>query len=202
MIAPAAEASCVPRLGREYQFAYSRRGPGGGRGKSHAPDPRVGADVEVWWNEAGYHGWYAGRIARERTSDAGVVELLVQYAEGDKEWCAFADEPFDGDGAPPAVDDDDDGLVQFRFVGAAPAGPTETPVFESFGSAIRARLLALPRTCLTWPPPPPPGPGGGGGFRNQGNDPNQNPTFPPGVAPPYVKMSWHASSFEFRTHYG
>ena len=44
--------------------------------------------------------------------------------------------------------------------------------------------------------------GGGVGFRNQGNDPNQNPTFPPGTATgPFVDMSSPASSREIRSNY-
>ena len=44
--------------------------------------------------------------------------------------------------------------------------------------------------------------GGGVGFRNQGNDPNQNPTFPPGTATgPFVDMSSPASSLEIRKNY-
>ena len=44
--------------------------------------------------------------------------------------------------------------------------------------------------------------GGGVGFRNQGNDPNQNPTFPPGTATgPFVGMSSPASSLEIRSNY-
>ena len=44
--------------------------------------------------------------------------------------------------------------------------------------------------------------GASGGFRNQGNDPNQNPTFPPGTATgPFVDMSSPASSLEIRSNY-
>ena len=142
---------------------------------------------------AGDRQWFEGLITRQQITDEGVVLLRVHYDDGDKEWEGAADEPFDeavpagrGRRRPDAV----------RFVGAAPA--VEAAARVRVGrQRVRARLLALPRGVPHVAAAAGPGPGGGGGFRNQGNDPNQNPTFPPGaVAGPYVGARRHGWSRE------
>jgi hypothetical protein len=74
-------------------------------------DARIGARVEVYWelNDT----WFRGRIAGQRY-DLGVLELLVEYDDGDSEHHPFHEEEFDGHGAPPPAEDGEP--VQWRRV--------------------------------------------------------------------------------------
>ena len=74
-------------------------------------DARIGARVEVYWelNDT----WFRGRIAGQRYK-LGVLELLVNYDDGDSEHHPFHEEEFDGHGAPPPAEDGEP--VQWRRV--------------------------------------------------------------------------------------
>ena len=138
--------------------------------QARAPrDARVGRWVEVYW--AGDGEWFLGRVAGQRTR-SGRLELKVAYADGETMYEALRDEPFDGDGEPPAVADgepehwrwaavppvrkvaiDVDGLVE-RAVPIRPTGkprvlcPTPCAPYASFAYYALCVLCRVPYVVL------------------------------------------------------
>ena len=76
-------------------------------------DVRISRRVEVYWQ--GSDMWFPGYIDDQRTR-GGRVEFHISYNDGEKKWHVLQDEPFSGDGTPPAFDETAGDPEPFRFV--------------------------------------------------------------------------------------
>ena len=84
------------------------------RARTQAPrDARVGRWVEVYW--AGDGEWFLGRVAGQHEG-----KLKIAYTDGEPLYQVLQDEPFSGDGDPPAPADGEP--EHFRFAEAPQSG--------------------------------------------------------------------------------
>ena len=99
--------------------ALAELAPAPKRERTQTPrDARVSRWAEVYW--AGDGEWFLDRVAGQRAG-AGGLELRVAYTDGETVYQALRDEPFSGDGAPPAPADGES--KHFRFAEAPPPPP-------------------------------------------------------------------------------
>jgi hypothetical protein len=102
---------------------------------------RTGSWVEVYWGEG---EWFLGRVAGQREG-----KLKIAYTDGETHYQVLQDEPFSGDGNPPAPADGEP--EHFRFAQQPP--PEEPPAARPRAPAPEnPRAAPRPRAA---PPPPP-----------------------------------------------
>ena len=100
-------------------------------------DVRISRRVEVYWQ--GSDMWFPGYIDDQRTR-GGRVELHISYNDGEKKWHVLQDEPFSGDGTPPAFDEAAGDPEPFRFV--PEPGTPQTTRSKATPSRKRTRCYA------------------------------------------------------------
>ena len=100
-------------------------------------DVRISRRVEVYWQ--GSDMWFPGYIDDQRTR-GGRVELHISYNDGEKKWHVLQDEPFSGDGTPPAFDEAAGDPEPFLFV--PEPGTPQTTRSKATPSRKRTRCYA------------------------------------------------------------